>query len=115
MTTAVAVRGYSRNSRATSDEIVTGTPGSRASSASRMRLLVLVVEITEQERDRDRLGVAPRDLPGRPARLGLGQRLEDLALAAEPLGHLDPVAPRHQLRAAVAGSARRPPGRVPSR
>ncbi len=61
------------------------------------RVLVAGVEVAEQEADRHRGGLPLRDLADHPADLILRQWDQHLAAAGQPLGHLDPVPPRHQL------------------
>ena len=60
------------------------------------RVLVAGVEVAEQEADRHRRGPPLRDLGHHPVDLLLRQRGQHLAAAGQPLGHLDPVPPRHQ-------------------
>jgi hypothetical protein len=57
---------------------------------------VRVVEKREQQRHRDRLQLRFADRRDHRVDLVLGERCHDLALRADPLGDLEPPAPRHQ-------------------
>ncbi len=59
--TVVAVRGYSRNSRATSLDSVTGMPGKARRKCLAEAAFVAVVEVAEQQADRHRVHVERGD------------------------------------------------------
>ncbi|MEZ5904311.1 MAG: hypothetical protein R3C69_04115 [Geminicoccaceae bacterium] len=96
MTTAVLVRSYSLASGCRAAESVTSKSGNVRRQELADTSLVGAVAVAADEADRDRGDAQRLQPPAGLQHLRVDERCEHRPVGGDPLGHLEPGAPRHQ-------------------